>query len=156
MIIRHIKPEPIFYDWIGKNGWRLVLNQEIEVPDEYAFLEKFRAAFAEGHFIIISFNDDDLDAVVQKELKDAIGGGGPGGGDFFHVDKFPVTVFGQTVFPLSKVPTNVNKVVLIVSGIPQEYGVDYSVVGSVLTWLDNDFQLETSDWVQIIYPSSTA
>lgn len=151
MRIQHKITTPVFYDWIGKNGWSLSLNEIIEVPDEYALLEKFRSAYAEGYFDVLDFNEDDFDIVIQKELKEA--GGGGGSGDEFQVDKFSVTAPGQTNFSLSKTPTNNNKVVCIISGIPQEPILDYYVVGTTLVYTERHFVLDVTDWVEAIYAS---
>ena len=56
---------------------------------------------------------------------------------------------------LTQVPVDINKVTLdVIGGTSQQIGLDFNVVGSVLTW--NGFALETAleagDKLRIIYP----
>ena len=68
-----------------------------------------------------------------------------------QIDRFNlnVTSNGQTLFTLPSTPIYPDKVFLKFFGLGQKYGVDYTVSGNVLTWLDNDFTLEIGDELEV-------
>lgn len=67
------------------------------------------------------------------------------------IDSLPITSNGQTVFALSKVPENMNTSKLEVNGAKQRYGIDYTIAGTVLTWISTSFTLRTSDILELYY-----
>ncbi len=64
-----------------------------------------------------------------------------------------VTSNGQTGFALSQTPKDAADVIMTINGVEYEYGVgkDYTISGSTVTWLDNDFTLATTDEVRFSY-----
>lgn len=77
---------------------------------------------------------------------------GPGGGGAsnFVLDQFVVTP-AQTVFALSLAPTAPTEVLFWVNGVLYRTGVDYVVVGAVLTWGNVLFALGTPDTAEAYY-----
>ena len=73
-----------------------------------------------------------------------------GAGSNRELELFTATA-AQTIFGLGETPLNVAKVVMRVNGVAYKPTVDYSVVGSTLTWADIVFVLETGDEVQVDY-----
>ena len=69
----------------------------------------------------------------------------------FIKEVFNVSLNGQTVFALTEVSNNPARSELHVNGNLQEYGIDYTISGSMLTWLDNDFTLTIGDKLIINY-----
>lgn len=93
------------------------------------------------------------------------GGGapsGPAGGDFTgsypnpqlgdiqQTDRFTPTN-GQTVFVLAQIPMDPEDVEVSVNGLVQEYMTEYTLSGSTLTWLNNNFPLTTTDRLRVTY-----
>ena len=66
-------------------------------------------------------------------------------------DVLTITVNNQTVFNLSMTPENVNLTQLMINGQKQTYGIDYTIAGTVLTWLNTSFRLATTDRMEIYY-----
>jgi len=76
------------------------------------------------------------------------GGSGGGGGNALQNEQF-VSTLNQTVFNLASVPTSA--VIMMVDGLGYEDGVDYTVAGNVVTWLNTDFTLVAGQAVQMFY-----
>ena len=57
----------------------------------------------------------------------------------------------QTVFNLAMVPTVPNDTQFFVNNVKYLLTTDFTVVGSVVTWLDTEFALDSADSVEIIY-----
>lgn len=77
--------------------------------------------------------------------------GVPGGAGFEGViDTFAPTS-GQVTFILSQGPTDTGSFQLFVNGVEQSEGVDYTVSGTNLTWLNSCFVLEPGDTVRAYY-----
>jgi hypothetical protein len=76
-------------------------------------------------------------------------GTGPGGATF-QVDPFTAAPL-QTAFVLSAVPAVSADVLVWVNGVLYELGVDYTVVGTALTWLNTLFTLGAPDVVIAYY-----
>jgi hypothetical protein len=69
-----------------------------------------------------------------------------------HIVESPaVTTNGQTGFALAQPPKDLNDLSLSVNGVQYKIGVDFSVLGTTVTWLDVDFTLQTSDTLIIEY-----
>ena len=90
---------------------------------------------------------------------DRVGGSGGGGSvpDGYIVEHRDLTMAEATnkELTLANTPPDGTKVSLdIVSGVPQQYGTDYTVTGDTLSWngLGLDVTLEEGDKVRIIYP----
>lgn len=65
------------------------------------------------------------------------------------LETFIPTVLGQTVFPLANsVRPNVVSC-LKVNGVDYRPGVDYTLSGTTLTWLDNLFVLDSDDTLKL-------
>lgn len=76
-------------------------------------------------------------------------GGGPGG--FNRREQTFVPTLGQTVFTLTAAPVTPNDTSLFVNTVKYLFGIDYTVVGSALTWLDVEFALDSEDALEVIY-----
>jgi hypothetical protein len=76
-------------------------------------------------------------------------GGGPGGASF-QIDTFDAAAL-QTVFNLSVPPAVSSEVLVWVNGVLYEIGVDYTVLGAVVTWLNTLFTLGAPDVVEAYY-----
>lgn len=65
---------------------------------------------------------------------------------------YPLTVGvnGQTVIQLPVIVTDPTKVGLYVNGVRQRYGLDWTVSGTLLTWLSPNFTLLTTDALEIL------
>jgi hypothetical protein len=69
-----------------------------------------------------------------------------------HIVESPaITTNGQTGFALAQTPKDINDLALTVNGIRYKIGVDFSVLGTTVTWLDVDFTLQTTDTLLIEY-----
>lgn len=83
---------------------------------------------------------------------DSLGGGG-GGSD--PTTEFFTPGLGQTVFNLAFAPTNPEDTVVRVNSVTYSEGSPnpgvFTVVGSVLTWLDLDFTLDAQDDFEVTY-----
>jgi hypothetical protein len=72
-------------------------------------------------------------------------------GDSFKYTKQILTATdNQTIFNLSSMPTDVNISILLVNGIQYGYGIDYTIAGTVLTWISS-IKLESLDRIEILY-----
>lgn len=80
------------------------------------------------------------------------GGPGGGGGGTFHVDFFSPTL-GETAFTLSATPSAPPELVWI-NGVLYELGLDYTVSGTTLTWLNISFSLGPPDLVEVYYQTA--
>lgn len=79
--------------------------------------------------------------------------GGGGGGSTFYDESF-VPTDDQTVFTLSQACVANGLTVLDVNGVVYVEGLHYTVAGTVLTWLNVDFTLKSTDLVTIRYQTS--
>jgi len=68
-----------------------------------------------------------------------------------QVNETFVPANGQTIFNLANAPTNPSSVAVIVNTGKYLQGTNFTVAGSVVTWLDTPFALDTSDVVEIVY-----
>lgn len=59
-------------------------------------------------------------------------------------------VFGQVTFILPSAPLN-NEADFFINDVPYERGVDYTVSGTTLTWLNVTFAIEANDHVRATY-----
>ena len=69
----------------------------------------------------------------------------------FIEDEFTVTSNGQTTFTLSQTPDTQGPFVLLVNSAAYAEGTDFTVVGTLVTWLDTDFTLQIGDHVVVVY-----
>ena len=89
--------------------------------------------------------------VFRTRRKDE-GGTGPGGGGVEpQTDPITVGSNGQTIFVLSGTPETASEVEVIFLGVDQDYGIDYTVAGNVLTWLNTDFSLVIGEVLKVRY-----
>lgn len=58
---------------------------------------------------------------------------------------------GQTSFTLPAVPASYSKTLLFVNGDKRIFGRDYNIIGTELTWIDEDYPLGTTDEVEFYY-----
>lgn len=66
-----------------------------------------------------------------------------------------LAVTGENILEdLSYTPASSQIVQLILNAVPQDYGIDYSVAGKVVSWISPDFNLQVTDSVRVVYPSS--
>jgi len=75
--------------------------------------------------------------------------GGGGGGSPLQAPNQPVLVNGQVAFVLPSVPSG--DVVMLVNGVQYRNGIDYTVVGVNVTWLNVPFALVTTDTVTFLF-----
>lgn len=68
-------------------------------------------------------------------------------------DILPVTVFNQTAFAITKSPLQPMFSTMYVNGVIQNYGTDYTIIGTTLTYNPGfpSVPLDTTDQVVIIY-----
>lgn len=76
--------------------------------------------------------------------------GAPGPGATSMFDSF-VALALQTVFALSAAPATPAAVLCFVNGVEYTPAVDFTVVGTVATWLNTDFSLGAGDRVNFFY-----
>ena len=69
----------------------------------------------------------------------------------FAEEAFIPTVNGQTVFTLALGLEEDGLQFVFVNGVVYQLGVDYTLTGTTLTWLDTDFLLDTTDCVLVKY-----
>jgi hypothetical protein len=67
------------------------------------------------------------------------------------LDILTIGVNGQTVFAISQLPINPLTSKLELNGAKQKYGIDYTIAGTVLTWISPIFTLKTSDTLELYY-----
>ena len=79
----------------------------------------------------------------------ASGGGTPPPGSGIRSEELFTPTLGQTAFVLSATPAD--NVDLFVNHLKYVDGVDYSVSGATVTWLDVQFTLSPTDSVEIQY-----
>lgn len=98
------------------------------------------------------YNADLVNAYdVEWVLYGAIPGVGPVVG--FVLEELPINSDGQTVFTLTQTPTTMGSAALLlwVNGVRYDVTADFTLAGTVLTWLDTDFTLKTTDTLVAYY-----
>ena len=65
--------------------------------------------------------------------------------------QIPITFNGQTSLALSSIPVDSDSIELKINGVVATLGLDYTVIGAAITWLNREFILETSDEVYVKY-----
>lgn len=88
----------------------------------------------------IVLTDDPVDDVVEI---------GSGGGPIWTKDEFIPTT-GQVTFVLSQTPSDLASLEVAVNGVEYDDGVDYTISGATITWLD-PFTLKTKDKMIVQY-----
>ena len=68
-----------------------------------------------------------------------------------NIDVLTIASNGQTVFAISQLPININTSKLELNGAKQKFGIDYTIAGTVLTWISPNFALRTSDTLELYY-----
>lgn len=63
----------------------------------------------------------------------------------------PITVNGQTAFTLNTLPGSAPLSILTINGQKQTYNVDYTIVGTTLTFIPTIWELETTDSMDILF-----
>lgn len=76
-------------------------------------------------------------------------GGGGGGGAPLITENQPVVVNGQTIFALGAIPAGAT--IMFVNGVQYRQGIDYTVAGLTVTWLDIPFVLNTNMTITFAY-----
>ena len=64
-------------------------------------------------------------------------------------DRLTVGVFGQRIFTLRFWATTTG--ILVVNGMVQQFGEDYRVEGTTLTWLSEEHTLTSEDQIPFFY-----
>lgn len=72
------------------------------------------------------------------------------GGADAEQESFAATV-GQTDFTLSETPNDPTTVMMFINGTKYEYGVDYVVVGTDVSYIGTDYTIEANDIVEFWY-----
>ena len=76
---------------------------------------------------------------------------GGGGGGPWASQRFVATA-AQVSFILGAAPVTTSSIIVAINGIAADgAGVDYTVSGTTLTWLNNEFSLEAGDIVSATY-----
>ena len=78
-------------------------------------------------------------------------GGGSGGVSALTMTDTYTSSLLQTVFTLSHQPVIGGALTLVVNGVSYTNGVDFTVAGTILTWLNIDFVLDNTDVLDIEY-----
>jgi hypothetical protein len=73
-----------------------------------------------------------------------------GVGVVLHTENFVAAAL-QTLFNLAFAPSVPSSTLLFVDGVQYRYGVDFTVVGTAVTWLDTPFTLGLGNTVSIFY-----
>lgn len=89
-----------------------------------------------------------------------LGSGTPDNSTFLTGDskwsKFIVDIFSPTPnqvnFTLGSNPNGIPQI-LKINGLDQLLGIDYTVVGNLVTWISNDFSLGSNDTLVVEYSS---
>lgn len=69
----------------------------------------------------------------------------------FTQESIPVTSAGQTMFLLSNTPFSSQSVSLFIDSAVYINGIDFTVSGDVITWLNRGFTLNTTDVLSVAY-----
>jgi hypothetical protein len=133
------KDEQHILDLTDKQG-RVDLKQEVEnkFPDNLQKLIKARDLRGFLYMLInsvINWTNDNVDLRAYEN------------------QTLTVNANGQTVFNLAKIPVNPEKdAVLTVDGVKQQYGDDFTILGSVLTFIPNaEWELKPTHKVVLKY-----
>jgi hypothetical protein len=86
---------------------------------------------------------------ASADWSDQTAGGGTGVVD--QREEVFTPSLGQTVFNLSATPNPANDTSVFVNTVKYIYGVNFTVSGTQVTWLDSPFTLDSLDVVEIIY-----
>jgi hypothetical protein len=62
-----------------------------------------------------------------------------------------VNTDGQTIFSLPQIIQNASNTFLFINGQQRTLGVDYNITGTILNWVSNTYNLETTDEVIFYY-----
>lgn len=81
----------------------------------------------------------------------------PGGGTLFeeYVQNTTSSLF-QTAFTLDLPPVDPNDVIMYINGYAYDLNLDYTVSGTLVTWLNSGFTLEQGDDVKFTYSISSS
>jgi hypothetical protein len=116
----------------------------------------------QGNFAM-EVRHDGAQVIAAANILDIVGGQvnvpGPGiaqivitaGGGDPEQEHITVLSNGQTSFTLSNEPIDSTTVMMFINGFKQIYGIDYTGSGQVITWLNTDYTLETTDKVEFWY-----
>jgi hypothetical protein len=96
---------------------------------------------------VILRNDGSSDWMITGAYLPTTGGGG-GALDHHQTDQYTAMAL-QTVFALTRVPADSADVVMHINGQRQRNGIDFTVIGTTITWLDVQFTLSGGDAVQL-------
>ena len=66
-------------------------------------------------------------------------------------ETIPISFNGQTSIILSSLPVDGKAVQMYVNGDKEDYGTDYTVSGTTVSWISGDFSLVTTDVVEFWY-----
>lgn len=69
----------------------------------------------------------------------------------WQTDIFTVAVPGQTVFTLTHTPVNGTTVLMFANGIAGAPGIEFTCIGTTLTWLNLHYQFQVGDIVMVYY-----
>jgi len=77
-----------------------------------------------------------------------------GGTTFEEYEQIQTASSGQTSFPLTNTPVDVNDIVFYVNGLAYQNGIDFTSTTSAITWLNSPFLMEDGDDIIITYSIS--
>jgi len=77
--------------------------------------------------------------------------GPPGAASVPQCATIDVATDDQTVFVLPEAPSDVTKLSLYVNGVRYSPTTDFTIGGTVLTWVNSTFSLKTSDCIELSY-----
>jgi hypothetical protein len=135
----------------------IICNDTVNAPSGRAVCDALSGKEAAGTAAAaISVHELAADPHPQYAQLVDIGGGGGGGGFTPKFERIVLTggMISAKKIPLNKTPVVPSAVQLIPDGgIPQRFGVDYTVSGATLSWdsLQLDGFLETNEVVDVFY-----
>lgn len=114
------------------------------------------AANKDQFYRVVTAGNTSIDGIANWKVGDWIWSTGSswirlGSASGDNIDVLTIASNGQTVFAISQLPINVNTSKLELNGAKQRYGIDYTIAGTVLTWISSQFILRTSDTLELYY-----
>lgn len=120
-----------------------LLPEIINEADFYTALNKASSINGVEQFISVKEKRYNLTTLSISSTSSGMAG-------YLFTQVFIPSTNGQVLFTLLQAPSPSVQTLVSVGGQVQEYGVDYTISGTTLTWLNSDFQLSITDRI-IIY-----
>jgi len=120
-------------------------------PADVTVVVNTETAFNDTEFSVASKVLTWLNATYALQAGDTLRIDYDGFEDNHRTEIFDVSVDGQTVFTLAEEPVDPDDVTFVMNGAMYIKDVDFTVVGTTVTWLNTDFGLVTGDRVRVDY-----